>query len=197
MVSKQTAAILDSVNKETTEEPDIFVAESGVVLKLKKVNGLIISELGRKIKEPRVPKVYIEDKGREEENPNDPDYLEALQDVAHQRAMLTIDTYYALGTEPKSIPENIKAIEDTDWSEDLAVIGLEVPTSGRGRYLAWLKYYILTQEEALGSLLIKCTRYSGGVTEEDVEAATATFRNNAARDTDITVPVEEETKLRD
>lgn len=167
----------------STRPPDEFLSSKGVVFKLKKVPSMLVSEAGRRIKMPKPPVVYIEDKNREEENPDDPTFKEELRDAQIQQGILGVNTYLAFGTEVLTMPEGsgLMSWDDPQWSEDIeAITGVSIPIKGKARYAAWLKFYILDDEE-LTNLNIAIARFSGNVPEVDVTDAEDSFRNNPER----------------
>jgi hypothetical protein len=129
----------------------------------------------------------IEDKGREEENPNDPDYKQALLDVSWKRGETVIAVYLTVGTSIISMPDTMEPMESSNWLETLAFLGVEVPDSKRARYLAWLKFYVLSDDD-LTKLTQAVMRYSGVTLEVDVQEAQASFRSDTQGDTNNGVP---------
>lgn len=156
---------------------DTFRASNGLVLKLKKVSRLILAEAARKVPTPKVPVVFIDDKGRSEENPQDPDYLQALLDQKYEQGMLSVTTMLVLGTEIIDLPAGMEPPESDDWLEILNEIGIEIKVSNkRVRYTAWLKYIAL-DDESFNALIKDLMRYSGLTIEEDVAKAQEAFRS--------------------
>lgn len=187
-------AIVNAVN-DTPVPVDEFVSSSGLKFKLKKVSAMLISEAGRKVVRPHVPVVYIEDKQREEENPNDPDYIAAQREADWQTTILTINVTIAFGTVviEETIPKDIEHWDDTSWSDTMAeLLDLEIPKGGRARYAAWIKFYALPDHQELLDLQRAIARFSGNVPEEDVTSAEDSFRNNEERDTAEGIPTQEE-----
>ena len=137
-----------------------------------------------RLKAPKPPRAFNEDKGREEENPIDPDYLEAMQRYRYDTGMLSVSTYFVMGTSVHGdLPDGLVPVSSDEWVDlvQAADPTAEIPATGNRRYLAWLKYYALTDNDAT-RLLSACVRYSGGTLEVDVNAAQATFRGDTSRD---------------
>lgn len=172
--SSSESNVIDSLD-EVFKDPTIYASARGVKLKLNKVSRLIIVDIAKKIENPKPPRVFIEDKGREEENPSDPNYLEALQDANFQRGMLTINAYLVLGTSVLDLPPDMEGPDGTEWDTVLKELGLTIAPSGRSRYLAWMKYYALNDDE-LNDVIRAITRLSGVTAEEDVKEVQASFR---------------------
>lgn len=72
---------------------------TGVRVRLHPVSASLVEEMKNTIKMPPVPKVWLEAKEREEENPNDPAYLEAVEECQRKRADATFDALCTFGIE--------------------------------------------------------------------------------------------------
>lgn len=164
--------------------PNEYVSSKGIKFKIKKIPKLALVDAGKRLKDPKVPMFYNEDKERNEPNPNDPNYIDELRDVNYQRGIAITSVGIVLGTELiKPLPEDVEAPEDTDWSDALNELGIEIPEKGRMRYLAWVKYYALDDEEF--TILFRTVAGGAGmVFAEEVAEATVAFPGNEARNTD-------------
>lgn len=181
-------AINELENESVDKLADEFTSKNGIIFKIKKVPNMLIADANRKIVFPRVPTVFIEDKGREEENPNDPDYMRDLREAQTRQGMMGVNTYISFGTEVKHIPEGMVDYLSQEWSEDIEEItGLEIPKKGKGRYCAWVKYYALDDED-MTDLNIQIARFSGSIPERDVTDAEDSFRDNEEGAPDSGVP---------
>lgn len=155
----------------------------GIRLKLSPIPSVLVQEVARKYPNPRPPVVFIEEKGREEENPNDPEYLNRLAEANYQRSIVILNVFLS-GLEIVSIPDNLQKVEDTGWEEVVREIAnIEIPAGGFGRRLAWFKYYAFTDDDLI-RVRDKITRLSGIVLEEDVKEAEESFRDNEERPSD-------------
>lgn len=182
------------------QRADRFVTSRGAVLKLSPVSNMILNELTRQRPEPKVPRVFIDEKGREEENPNDPDYLAAVRDHNYDLGMLSIDISLALGTElDVEEPQGIGMIwpQEEEWRAGLVFIGLQPATEGPARYVDWVKYYATTSVAELQALHEAVRSLSGYVTESAVQAVEDSFRSDEERDTNTSVYVTPEVSLGD
>lgn len=178
-------------------DPSIYTSEFGVRLKLGKVPNLIVQDATRRLKEPTPPKVWIADKETEEENPNDPAYQKAQQEFEFERGMLAMSVYFVRGTRVLSIPEGFQTAESEEWSTELEEIaGLSIPNMGPRRYLAWLKYVALSDDD-FHKLMTQIMRYSGTTLEVDVNRAADDFRNSPPRDSLAGADASEEGEHRD
>lgn len=193
----------DSTNKivqlipeeEKQDDPFSFTTSAGITFKLRKVPPFLMIDAQRKFIAPKPPMVYIEDKETHEENPNDPEYLAALQ--KHQRDLSDLGNAIMLarGTMLVSKPDSIPGPDDADWSaelEELAGEGVfDIPKVGKRRYYAWLKYVALTDMSDFQGITNKLTATAGITTEAEVAKATDDFRSDEGRDTSDGVPAGE------
>lgn len=161
--------------------PTTVILSCGVVLRFKPVPSLAIREAAMRIEAPQVPVVHMEDKDRDEENPNDPDYLRAVAEYEAAKALVANDVILLLGSDIESVPEGIAALQDQSWVQDLQALGIEFDTENHAaRKLAWLKFYILRTDEDSIKALMGPMR-SAGVSEVDVAKAMASFRDREER----------------
>jgi hypothetical protein len=174
---------------ELTQD-NVFVSDSGVQLKLKPVNSFLLLQAQNQIEIPKVPVVWLEDKQREEENPNDPTYVEALREAQAKRATKMTDLFLGFGTEViYPLPTNadgghdIPDPEDYSWIDDLTtILEVEVPENKRMRHVYWLKAMVLKDSEII-ELLNRIAPLSGLVMEAAAEQAADTFQSEEGRDT--------------
>jgi len=160
---------------------------TGVVFKIVGVPLFAFDKIREKMRleRPQVPVVHIEEKDRDEPNPNDPDYIAALDTFERKHSEKIIDMMITLGTEFDSVPEGFPKVSDDSWVLKLKLLDIDVPESEdvHGRYLAWIKLCAMKTMEDYESLLIACSR-GAGVTEKDVADASATFRSAKKRAAD-------------
>lgn len=165
-------------------DPSLFVASNGLRFRLSRVSRMVMTDAARRLKAPPIPRTFIPEKEREEENPSDPAYIEAYTMYRYDMGMLAVTTYFILGTKVEGeLPAGMCSVKDDDWADNLRAVdpNIEIPPDGPRRYLAWLKYYALSDADQ-SSLVLACQRYSGGTLEVDVAQAQATFRDRETRD---------------
>lgn len=160
-----------------------FTLSTGVVLRLKSVPPLAIREASLSIRPPAIPTVYMEDKGREEENANDPDYLQAMNRYALEQLFRVSDVLMLLGTSiVGEVPEGVFGPDSDEWMEPLEALGIALPenvrTNKHVRYLAWLRLYAVRSEQEVAYLMGRIASLSG-VTEVEVQRAAAAFRDRS------------------
>lgn len=176
--------LIDEVEAQATKkEGNLITLSSGVVLKVRPVPPMILAKIDQKFPDPPMPMVRDEDRGRDIPNPQDPNYLNAVERNSNDKGSAIIDVLAGLGTLPVSVPEGMYTYDQDDWIEPLEFVGIEVPIKGTGRYLAWLKYYVIRSGEDL-ALIAKRSAKSLGVPEEAVADAIAGFQDQQERRTD-------------
>jgi hypothetical protein len=179
---ESSSQVLKLVDEIEEVDPSLITI-NGITFKMLKVSKLLVLDASRKIKIPKPPVVYLEEKSRSEENPSDPTYQEEKTEAEYARSMLIMHAYIALGTKPVIIPPEIESIESNDWLESLEEMEIEHPKSARVRYLLWVKYVALPDEKDLNDLITAVMRYSGITLEGDTKAAADGFRNNESGNT--------------
>lgn len=172
-------AILERVGYPGTDakQLDRFVCKSGVVLKTRKVKLSIIRDAWKQLHRPQVPTTFIEELGRWEENPNDPNFLEELQEYNITKSNITINVLLMMGTQPHFIPDGVPAV-DSDWTAEFAEAGLNIPETPKAKYVAWLRYIVLEDHEEENELQQNVMRMSGIVQEKDAQEAESSFPGN-------------------
>lgn len=185
-VADAVALALERYGKDM-DENGIITLSSGVRIDTKPVPPWAIREALINLKEPEPPLVLIEEKGREEPNFSDPDYLSALSDFRSQQGMISIDLAIAMGTVVVEVPDGIPILESDEWIDsliDLAVISDErakkIRFNKTQRKLAWFKFIVMGSDDDIPRIM------SGNVLkmmvkERDVESAMRSFPNRAQR----------------
>jgi hypothetical protein len=167
--------------------------ENGVALRLKPVPPFAIRNAAAHLKRPEVPIWVDPDKGREEPNPNDPDYQAAVRQYVNDQAEAALTVALLLGTEVISVPEGMYGVADERWAEEvtesMALAGghFEVHASGKARYLDWLRMYAIPSE--IDNYRLTRILTSGvGLTEAEVQRSVESFRSLYRRSPDLVAP---------
>lgn len=125
--------------------------------------------------------MFIEEKGREEENPNDPAYIDALAEYATAVTLAVSNVLLVLGTQLESVPEDMFRPEDSGFLELMQTLDFKVSAdNSSARYLAWLQFYALVTDEDI-TKTIAGARAASGLTDEEVSAAAESFRDRKER----------------
>lgn len=186
---------LDVVSKAVVKRLGANKAEltltNGIVLEFLPVSPILTNSVRAELelRLPPVPRVWLEDKGREEENPNDPDYLAALARQEHLNDLVLSDAITFAGVKVKSIPEGLYPPEDDRWMEDPRIVvarytGLQFdPEDPVKRKCVWMRFYAI--ENYVDARLwdeVQITLV--GMREEEVQEALAGFWPVQERDAD-------------
>lgn len=138
--------------KQTVEQTVLDAAESqgdgdntvtlgtGVVVRVKPISHDTMVSILARFKEPPVPMYYDPERGREIENPDDPDYIEARTRYNIDIAQAMTIAIYALGVELVEVPEDFPGPDDADWLEERRLAGLSSGDSRRARLMDWLRH---------------------------------------------------------
>jgi hypothetical protein len=147
----------------------------------------IIEKIGEKFRDKRPPKVLIAEKSTDdqpwyEENPNDPDYLQELEDNARRRGDAMIDTMVIMGV--KLLDEVPK---DEEWLDELRfnerIVG-EPNLSEFDLADSLEREFVFKRFWLIGSSDMNAIGKATGVTEEGIEDAIGSFPGDEERGTD-------------
>lgn len=170
--------------------PKTITLSNGIVLRVRSMPPLLFSSVTNSIPEPEVPKVYMEDKGRDEPNPNHPDYVKAMEDRTAAIALATMNLMLVACTSIDSIPEDCESPEDDGWLFQARMAGFEFnPNDRNERYLAWLRAYAIATVGDMQKVQTVPLQLAG-VSEQEVDEAMDAFRSGEGRDSDSGVPSE-------
>jgi len=178
---------------ESTKEDELneITLSNGIKLSSKPIPPLLLTRAGAEVPRPQVPTAYLEDKGREEPNPDDPDYIQALQKYQMDLGEAATNVSLVVGTKIEHVPEELSHPDDEDWVQDLEAAGLQLKIDTEpARKLAWLRYYALSTVRDYNKTLNFIGRRAG-LKEEDVAKAAESFPSGEGRGTDPDLPVEE------
>lgn len=184
-------AAVAAAEAEGSEASREFRLANGVTLSLKPVPPLLMRRAVANLSPPKVPTVYIDEKGREEENPNDPAYVAAVSEYEQKTFDVGINVLLLAGTAIADVPSGVSAPEAEEWVEQAKMLGVEVDVSSpRARYLSWLQLYALSSLDEIVRVTGAVGRLSN-VREEDVTASVASFRRKTLRGADNGVSAED------
>jgi hypothetical protein len=173
--------LLDAVVEADVKPlPDTFTLSSGVVLRAKRVAPLRIDAINRQYKDPEVPMVELED-GRKVENPDHPKYIEKLRNNTEERDNALLNAFMLFGTEVVSIPETIRSIDNSDWVDEMELVGIHVPDNKLARYLAWMRYEALLDAQNDMAAIMQHVLRKMAIAEENIAEAMQSFRGEEER----------------
>lgn len=164
--AREQDPIMKAVKKlQSTEDPIEVTLLTGAKATLHSVSPVLIQDVQMAIENPTVPTHWNEVKERDEENPNDPSYLAALEQAEAQRTQAVMDAQVMFGVELKGgfeVPPK--------WIKRLKRLGLEFDEDDPDEVeFAYKKYGVSN------TIMVLLARLSG-ISEEDVERFRDLFR---------------------
>ena len=154
------------------EEGRTVTLSSGIRIPIRAASPLlyqrVIANLQKQIPEPPIPKVRLETfehpEGEWQENPNDPDYLDAVSTRQQAIGDKSLDALILMSLD-------VVLPADDFWIEKLRYLGVEVGESTIDRTLAYVRYILITTPDDMRTLT-QATMRTVTVTEEAVEEST-------------------------
>lgn len=173
-----------AIAKNRANDKGITQLSTGYYARIVSVSASLIEESQASVPYPEVPTWYNEDAQREEENPNHPDYLKAIEEVERRKTMMAIDAMILFGVDIVDEDGNDYEIStDAKWFKRILLMDrrgyinldefdLEDPLD-----IEWLfKKYV-----AIGAPDLEKIARASNLSEADVQEASATFQNNSQR----------------
>lgn len=176
----ETSSTLSEIALEFEREGEadnLIVLSSGVRLEARPVPPLLFQRVASRFSFPEPPVVYIEEKGRNEPNPNDPAYLAECKRIEEEQRVAMLDAAIMMGVRVVEIPEGIPSPDDDDWVGAVEYLtGERVPSDSKPiRVLMWLKYYAAQTADDL-IRIEKAVISRMGIPQEMVAEAIRSFR---------------------
>ncbi len=167
-----------------SQDDNLIPLSTGVVLERIPFPRTILLEILKNFKEPKVPTFINPDKLREEENPSDPDYLEARQKYELEVGLALLDAGICLGTKIHFIPTDNKEITGPyapEWSATYDGLGISIPENRKLRYLKWVKFVAAPEEDDIKAIA-DAVLPTIGTRETVVNEALKTFPGEEVRE---------------
>jgi len=160
-----------------SKDPSVVTLSTGVRLRAVRLPSILLADIVAKHNptRPTPPRVMVVSKGREEENPDDPRYLEAMSGWQAGLIAMVNNAFLVMGTSIEFIPEGFERPEDPMWFNKISALGMGLGGDSDSRYLAWVKYIAGPDNEDVQKLIGEVGRLSG-VSEGDVQTAVDQFR---------------------
>jgi len=169
------------VAKERRDRDEAVILSTGVRARFVPVASSLITDVLSAIKDPPIPVVFIKEKERDEENPNDPEYLKLMREVKEKRDKVSMDTMILFGIELlDEIPEDGAWINKLRYMEKLGHLNLESYdlTDPIEREFLYKRYIAVSSDD-----LIEILKRSG-ISEDDIAQAMKTFPSPTEQSTD-------------
>jgi len=158
------------------EGPVAEMFSTGVMAIIRPVSVTLVDDVVAGVEAPRVPTYYNEEKGREEENPGHPDYLDAMQKYNNDQARAKMEALIMFGIElPDGLPEDDIWLRRVQWlakrNASFSLDGYDLDDPLDLEYL--YKRFIVVGTADFFRLLDKA-----GLTPAAVEEAAKAFKSN-------------------
>ena len=85
--------------KARQKRDEAVILSTGVKARFVPVASSLITDVVSAIKDPPIPVLFMKEKEREEENPNDPDYLRKMREAKEKRDKASLDTVILFGVD--------------------------------------------------------------------------------------------------
>lgn len=155
-------------------ESAIVTLSTGVRARLIPVAGSLIQEVSLAVKEPDIPVWMNPDKGREEENPDDPTYRKQMREYENARGKAALSAMILFGVElVDPLPEDrswVRKLQYLEKMDALDLSGFDLEDALDQEYL-FKRYVALSNDD-----LIELSKMSG-VREEDIAKAAEEFKS--------------------
>jgi hypothetical protein len=157
------------------QDQKIVVLSTGYRARVTPVSPGLLNQVQMSVPMPRVPTFTNEAKGRTEENPNDPTYLQQLEEAEAERVMAALDAIVLFGVDlvddegnPFDYPADMRWLQKLRYLERRKLLSLEEYDLDDDLDLGFLfKKYV-----AIGTSDMKrIAEMSGLDTDEEVEKA--------------------------
>ncbi len=183
MKSKNTAVIEIAKKYDGAGENEPVYLSTGVLARIVPVSAALLDEAQSSVPIPKVPTWYNKDKERDEENPNHPDYLAAIDTAERKRNMASIDVMIMFGV--VLVDQNgdeVGAPKDNSWLSKLIFMDKRgVISLGDVDFDDELeREFIYKKYVAVGVPDIFMITRRVGIDEEEVQKALNSFRDNEA-----------------
>lgn len=172
------AAALSGVGVDHAERVEL---RNGIVLSTRLVPSHLIRAATQRVKPPAVPMVHIADQDRDEPNPDDPAYVEAIMQWSIDQSDAAMSVGLMVGTKLEHLPDGMEPPESDVWVADIEsvsdIMGLDIHIRrepDRARYLDWLRYYALQDDQDVFTVT-RLVAAGALLTEEQVGRMAATF----------------------
>ena len=167
-----------AVAKKEREAGTVVTLSTGIRARIRPVSAKLLDEVQQMVPQPPVPKQFIEEKGREEENPLHPAYLRAVEEANHERGMRTTEALLMFGVElVEPIPPEEEWLPRLTYMVKRGNLTLDEWDLGDPLDLELLyKSYI-----AVATPDLMLVSMASGLTEAEVAKAEESFRSSAER----------------
>lgn len=175
-----------------------YELENGIVLSIKPVPPLLLNAVMAEFPDPPEPTVWVEELGRNEPNPGDPQYKKDLQAAGDARDLAVNNIVLAVGTSCKEVPEGLFRPEEDGWVPTVEyatkVAGKQLTVASQEedpitRYLQWIRWYAC--ETGMDIAMVQSLPYQlAGIREGEIDEVAESFQRYPQRGTDTVSEIE-------
>jgi len=163
--------VVEAVEETRKPKDNTITLSTGVVLKGKQANPLVLIDVMSSFQRPKPPIWKDPKMGREMENPDDPDYRDRLKAWEMEMSSATLNAMILLGTELVSVPKKFPGPQANEWLDEYELLNLPMrPDNTSWRYLKWVTFKAVRDEKDLEKIRDVVGRLSG-VSERSVDSA--------------------------
>jgi hypothetical protein len=171
-------AAIETARELADETQDDYLDVEGYTIKVKAIPIAIISDVTNRIPEPEIPVWHNPEYDRDEQNPNDPAFLKAKDEVDRKRGEAMIDATVMFGIDlPDGIPPTDEWLTKLKFMEKRGQIDL----SGYDLSDPLEKEFVFKRYIIANIALINYIQNMSAVTPEDVVKAGKPFRRSQKR----------------
>ena len=169
---EKKSPVLKTAKDRATEDEREYVFSTGVRVRLRSVSATLIEEVASRIPYPDVPMWFNEAKDRDEPNPGDPKYLDAIAQVDRARGIASMDAMILFGVELlDGVPEDDIWVDKLRFLEKRNMIDL----SEYNFKDALDREFLYKRYVAVGATDLELLSTIVGVSEEAIADATESF----------------------
>jgi hypothetical protein len=159
-------------------EPAEMTLPNGSKVRLVPISASLIDAVTSRIRDPEIPMWMNKDKGREEPNPSDPNYIREMEDAGRKRGIAAMDAMVMFGVElVDGLPDDDKWLKKLQNMEKHGLLDL----SGYDFDDETDKEFVYKRFVAVDTNVIERLSEISGISAEDVEEAERSFRGNEER----------------
>ena len=180
-MTKKSVAVIAA--EENVEQDAERMLSTGVRVRVNRVPQMLLDAAVHKVEEPQIPMWFDEDRGREIENPNHPQYLADLARYERDQRLAAVDASILWGIDLLGgLPKDDFWLKKLKYYAKLGHIDLSGYDLEDEFELEFIyKKFVAMAGDDLADLM---PEMMSGVTEEDVAKAVETFQGDEASDAD-------------
>ena len=176
-LDKERSASAAKVIAEDSSGPEIFILSTGIRAIIRPVSSSLLDSISSNIVEPEIPMFMNEDKGRQEPNESDPNYLKELQAVTRSKGLAAVDAVVMFGVElVDDLPADGAWLENLQFMETLGHIDLNDYDLENKKTLEYLyKRFVCVTQDDIKEIMFLSTPSDAGTLQ-----AVKKFRSSKA-----------------